>query len=325
MTATARESEKPALAPSGDLVREANPSAGVLAGRVLAGIVLYPRTVWRNHEILGNFFGRELRARFRGTVLGFAWPFVLPLVLFLVYYFVFAELLGAKFARSGLDNEQQKKFFTVYLFVGVIAWSGFAESVIRCSNVILENSNLIKKISFPSEILPLNIVLASVTIQAVALVAYVVLVPFLGWNPIGWRLLALPAVFAAQVVFSLGLGLFFAAANVFLRDTGQILGIAMTFWQFLTPVFWQRDLIPGMEKYLWVMTWNPMYYLLEAYRKVLVNPGAPEYIERDAAAGFPQYEWPFADSLVVVLSGLGLFVIGTAVFLLSKPKFADEL
>lgn len=308
-----------------ETIREARPPAGKSLREGLIALVSYPRMVVAQREILSNFYQRELRARFRGTVLGFVWPFVLPLVLFLVYYFVFAELLGAKFGRAGLADAAQKQLFTVYLFVGVVVWSGFAESVTRNASVILENSNLIKKISFPSEILPLNTVLASVTIQALALIAYLIVAPQLGWNPWGWRMLALPVLFAVQVAFSLGLSLGFSAMNVFVRDTQPLLGIAMTFWQFLTPVFWARDQVPGIEKYSYVLTWNPMHHLLEGYRKVLVNPGTPQYRDLDAKAGFPDFEWPWAECANVAAASVVVFVLGYSLFLASKRKFADEL
>jgi homopolymeric O-antigen transport system permease protein len=313
---------------------EANPGGLRRLGEVAAGVALYPRTVARHFEVLTNFYGRELRGRFRGTVLGYLWPFALPLVLFLVYYFIFVNLLGAKLGYleiEGMSREEQdqlsKRWFTVYLFVGVMAWAGFAESITRNVNVILENSNLIKKISFPSEILPLNIVLVSLTIQAFGLAAYLCMAPVLGWNPISWRLLALPALFGVQALFALGISLAVAALNVFVRDTAQILGIGMTFWQFLTPVFWSPAVlgVEGMTRYAWVMRWNPMHHLLEGYRRVLVNPGLPEYRKMDARLGIFTDFWPWKQCALVALAGAVLFVIGYSIFLLSKRRFADEL
>jgi lipopolysaccharide transport system permease protein len=308
------------------LVREARLPLGRRIGEIAAAVALYPRTVWRHREMLANFYERELRARFRGTILGFAWPFAMPLLLFLVYYFVFAQLLGAKFGGAdAIGDAEAKRWFTVYLFVGVIVWAGFAESVTRNVNVILENSNLIKKIHFPSEILPLNVVLASLTIQALALLAYIVVAPMLGWNPIGWRLLALPVLFVVQALFSLGISLGVAAANVFVRDTAPLLGIVMTFWQFMTPVFWARQAIHGIERFDWVIRWNPMAHLLEGYRRVLVNPGIPSHKAVDAAQGFPTTEWPWEECGKVGLAGVVCFAIGYSMFLVSKHRFADEL
>jgi len=311
----------------GGIVREARLPFGQRVAEIANAVATYPRTVWRHREVLANFYERELRARFRGTVLGFLWPFALPLFLFLVYYFVFAQLLGAKFGGAEkLGEDESKRWFTVYLFVGVIVWAGFAESVTRNVNVILENSNLIKKVHFPSEILPLNVVLASLTIQSLALLAYLVVAPFLGWNPIGWRLLALPALFVSQAIFALGISLGVAAANVFVRDTAPILGIVMTFWQFMTPVFWAPQAIVGFEnRYGWVTRWNPMAQLLDGYRRVLVSPGEPSRRAADALVSFPVEEWPWEQCGKVALAGVVVFVLGYSIFLVSKHRFADEL
>ena len=111
-----------------EVVREARTSRLRRAKEVARSVAQYPAMVWRNRDVLTNFYVRELRARFRGTVLGFAWPFALPLALFLVYYFVFAHLLGAKLGGLGkveglseAEAEQlSMRWFTVYLFVGVI-------------------------------------------------------------------------------------------------------------------------------------------------------------------------------------------------------------
>lgn len=316
-----------------EVVREARESGWRRAREIAAAVALYPRTIWQHRDILANFYVRDLRARFRGTLLGFAWPFALPLMLFLVYYFVFVELLGAKLgsldlAAPGISAERAQQitrgWFTVYLFVGVVVWTGFAESVLRSSGVILENSNLIKKISFPSEILPLNVVLTSTTIQSFALIAYLALAPAMGWNPISWKLVALPALLAAQIVFSLGIALAVAAVNVFLRDTAQILGIAMTFWQFLTPVFWSELAFKDqIEPYRFILKWNPMYHLLDGYRKVMVNPGL--YRQIDASGALNSGEWPWRQCAIVTVAGLALLVVGYAIFLVSKRKFADEL
>jgi ABC-type polysaccharide/polyol phosphate export permease len=314
---------------AGEVIREAQPGPLVKVQELLWALVSYPLTCWRNREIVTNFYARELRARFRGTLLGFAWPFLMPLVLFFVYYFVFAELFGAKFGIPDLPGAEGeitgKRWFTVYLFVGVIVWSGFAEALTRNCTVILENANLIKKISFPSEIFPLNVILVSVTIQAIAIVAYLTVSPFLGWNPSSWRLLALPALFAAQIFLSLGLSLAFAAINVFLRDTLPILGIGLTLWQFMTPVFWSRQALPAVEEYAWLLKWNPMAYLVDGYRKVLVNPGLPQYKALDAAQSFPTAEWPWKEVGIVCAASAVLFVAGYAIFYSCKGKFADEL
>src|SRR4030095_4234452 len=115
-------------------------------------------------------------------------------------------------------------------------------------------------------------------------------------------------------------------ANVFVRDTAQVLGIAMTFWQFLTPVFWSEIALGDkVAQFQWLLRWNPMKHLLEGYRRVLVNPGLPAYRTLDAERGLWTVEWPWEQCAKVALAGVVLFVLGYAVFFASKRKFADEL
>jgi ABC-type polysaccharide/polyol phosphate export permease len=83
--------------------------------------------------------------------------------------------------------------------------------------------------------------------------------------------------------------------------------------------------VKGIEQYVWVLTWNPMYYLLEGYRKVLVNPGLPAYKALDAKEGFPTAEWPWHECAIVLGAGIAAFALGYSIFLVSKRKFADEL
>lgn len=309
----------------GEIIKEARLPASKQLRECAAALVLYPSLVIKNREIIRNFYSRELRSRFRGTILGWAWPFVMPLVLFLVYYFVFATLFEAKFGVPRLADADSKRWFTVYLFVGVIVWSGFAESVTRNCSIILENSNLIKKIAFPSEILPLNTIFVSLTIQAIAIVAYLLISPLLGWNAFSPYLAALPLLFIIQASLSIGLSLAAAAANVFVRDTQPILGIVMTFWQFATPVFWASSGISKetLDRYQWALDVNPMYHLLEGYRKVLVNPGVKSElaeVQQMAPVG-----WPWAECQHVAITSLVLFVLGYSLFYISKRRFADEL
>ncbi|MBI3819640.1 MAG: ABC transporter permease [Planctomycetes bacterium] len=305
---------------TGEIIKEARPPAIQQLRECAAAVCTYPLTVVRNWEIVRNFYSRELRSRFRGTILGFLWPFAQPLALFLVYYFVFAIILDAKLGGIGVPEEGQKQLFLVYLFVGVVVWSGFAESILRNASIILENANLIKKIAFPSEILPFNTALVAVTIQCMALGAYLAVSPLLGFNPWSYYLCALPVLLLLQIALSLGLSLAVAASNVFVRDTTPILGIVMTFWQFATPVFWSpENLTPEKRsKIEWALEANPMNHLLLAYRKILVFPGAP------AGSQFAP-GWPWEECGKASLAALIMFVLGYGFFFIAKRRFSDEL
>ena len=124
------------------------------AVEILLRILRFPRLFVEHRDLISTSVKRELEARFKGTVLGWAWPLVQPLFLFTVYYFIFTELLQFKIPNL---PEDKKAAMGVFMFVGITAWATIAETLTRGTNSIVENGNLIKKLAFPSEVLPLNL------------------------------------------------------------------------------------------------------------------------------------------------------------------------
>ena len=134
-------------------------------------VVLLPRLLMSHRDLVTTSVRRDLEARFKGTVLGWLWPLVHPLFLFGVYYFVFTELLQVK--MPGLP-EDKKAGMGVFMFVGITVWATIAETLNRGTNVIIDNGNLIKKLAFPSEILPLNVTLVGLVTQLFAVAVFIV-------------------------------------------------------------------------------------------------------------------------------------------------------
>ncbi len=283
----------------------------------MAGILGFPALVWRHRTMLGSFVTRELRARFHGSALGFFWPLIQPAALFAVYWFLFARLLGMKLELAGGDPDATgESGFAVYLFSGIILWSAFAEAVLRATGVVTENGNLIKKMAFPSELLPCSVAIVALVMQVLSLVVYFVVARVLGMLP-GPEALLLPLVLLVMAVFTVGLGLLVSAMQVFLRDTMHVTGIVMTFWMFLTPIFWFADpaIMPPVEPYLDVLRLNPMLHLIDAWR-ICLGVTTPS----QAGAGLPWVELGRA----AAAAGL-TFVAGYAFFLGLKDRFADEV
>lgn len=198
-----------------------------------------PQVLAKHRELLGAFVRRELRARIEGSILGRMWPIIQPVVLFAIYYLVFAQILKIGFSDDLAPHEPERVGWrsTFYLITGILPWTALAESLTRGSSVVLENANLIKKIAFPSELLP---VYSTVVFHVYFLVGFVILLVLeLAVNgSLPAALAWLPLIVLAQFLFVNGIAMFLSAANIFVRDVSQAVPVAVTFWMFTTPVFY---------------------------------------------------------------------------------------
>ncbi|MEQ8767707.1 MAG: ABC transporter permease [Planctomycetota bacterium] len=286
--------------------------------RVWRDVSRFPLTILRCREIIQALVARELKARYRGSLIGGLWQIAMPLALLGVYYMIFVEILGV-----GIGQEQAQKrglqpgpYSAFYILCGVLPYLALSESMMRSCGIIFENANLIKKIYFPSELLPVYIVLVTLVTQLIGTALIVGAVCFTSDGFPGvtyWTRLPLYfVVLVFQVLFTSGLTLFFASANVFLRDTQPIVNVLMMFLMFLTPIFYSLDRIDGLSAETRALfQLNPLYHLIEAYRWILIHP------ER---SGAPWGEIGIFAPVAVVVFGAGLVF-----FSFSKSKFADEI
>jgi lipopolysaccharide transport system permease protein len=307
---------------SGSAPFEKTYSAETARHTVLASLLPvagYPLMIWRHRYLVHNFFRRDLLGRFRGSSLGLFWVLVHPIVMFVVYYLVFGYLFGNPKTGNAPTPD-----YALYLFSGVIAFTALNEGITRSCTCVVDNGNLVKKVAFPSELLPVPLIMVSLVVYLVgALVclcvglAYGVLAP-------GWSLLLLPVVLLIQFVMTLGIGLFLANAYVFARDTSHLWSIAGTAWMFLTPVFWYPHALQGpiADSIKEMFAWNPAYPLLQAHRIVLgAQPskggeGAPSVLANDL--GY------LGDHLLhASIWALVFLCLGYAVFMSRRHKYAD--
>ena len=284
------------------------------AVEVVSRIVTFPRTLYIHRDLILHSVKRELEARFTGTLLGWVWPLVYPVFMFAVYYFIFSKLLKMKMPDLPPGQEAA---MGVYMFVGVVVWTAFAESLARGTNVIVENGNLIKKLAFPSEALPLNIVLVNMVTMCFGVAVFIaccLVTPL--WQAPGWMLLWLPVLLALQVLFCFGFTLILSTLQVFLRDTMQVVSIGVTVWMFLTPVFWAPEVIGDFfDQYVFWLRLNPTYHLVYVWRVVLMS-GEPALV----------FQYDFATSMITLTAwALAVFAVGYGFFVLSQRRFADEV
>ena len=259
------------------------------------------RTLAVHRQALEIFVGRDLRGRYVSSALGLWWAVIQPLALLTLYTFVFSVIMKVRWGE-----EQGTGQFAVYLFCGLLPWLAFADAVTRSASVIVEQTPLIKKVAFPSEILPVHLVLSAIIVEFVGLAVFLIVVTLFDHRP-GWSLLALPLVVALQFLFTSGVAWLLASVAVFLRDARQVVGLALTLWMFLTPIMYPVSAVP--ERFRWVLSVNPMTFVIDAYRALVLGASLPSLT---AAA-------VFASVALVV------FVFGHWVFSRAKPAFADML
>ncbi|MCZ6597175.1 MAG: ABC transporter permease [Planctomycetota bacterium] len=295
-------------------------TARPLTARAVFGRVIgFPRLIVEHRDLISTSVRRELRARFTGTVLGLAWPLLHPIFLFAVYYFIFTRFLGFKFGESLPVG--QEAAFGVYMFVGVLVWAAFAETISRGTGVVLENGNLIKKLAFPSEVLPLNTTMVGGVTMLFGVAVFVAACLFTPvWVKPGFALLWIPLLLVLQLVFTYGLVLALSALQVFLRDTAQMVAVLLTVWMFFTPIFWAPQLI-GLDKigeFMPIIEANPMHHLIYAWRVVLMSSEPSDPIDP-----FPE---PMGVSVAIfAVWAAASFVVGYAFFVLCQHRFADEV
>ncbi|MHC4844972.1 MAG: ABC transporter permease [Planctomycetota bacterium] len=281
-----------------------------------------PAVLLRYRELLGAFVRRELKARIEGSILGRVWPVLQPAVLFAIYYMVFVKLLRIGFtdalAPHGPEEWAKGWRSTFYLITGILPWTALAETLSRGTGVVLENSNLIKKIAFPSELLPIyQVVVYHVYFLVGFLVLLVIEAVVNGGLPMA--LFWFPAVLLAQMMLVTGLTMACSAANVFIRDVMQAVPMILVFWMFTTPVFWDLSAIYGagaventsfLDNAATAMHYNPMAILLGIYRAIF---------------SYGMIPFPVVGLTKLLLVSAGVLWLGYAYFLRSKGRFADEV
>lgn len=282
---------------------------------LLVRAVTWPREAWRRRDLVWTTLRRDLAARVRGTALGWLWFLAQPLLLFAVYAFLFTALLGLKLGGGDLPEST----LGIAMFTGTLVWASLAEALTRSASCLVERGHLLRCVRFPAVLLPLEVALASLVTLAVGVAAYLAFIALSGvWSLPRFELLAaLPLLFLLQLLFTTGLGLLLASLNVLWRDTGPMLGAALTVWMFATPVFWvaSADVLPSVEPYLGWVEANPATALVEAWRLVLMG-GAPEVVHpRDLATSLGRLAcWSFA-----------VYLSGSLVFFRLQRHLADEV
>jgi ABC-type polysaccharide/polyol phosphate export permease len=258
-------------------------------------------TLFRYRGLVQTLVARDLKARYRGSVLGFFWSFFNPLLLLLVYSFVFATVLPAA-------HTADLQPYALFMFCGILPWTWFSSSILEAANVLISGGNLIKKVLFPAEVLPIVTVLANMVHFFLGLPILVVFLIYYLRPLDPFELLWFPVIVFVQLFFLLGFSMLVAALTVHFRDLKEILGNLLTLWFFATPIIYPMSQVP--ERYRWIINLNPMTHLAISYQEVLFYPG-------------PHGHWKWLMALLV--GSVFVFLVGYFVFDRLRDSFAEEV
>lgn len=269
------------------------------------------REMWQYRNLLRNMVVRDLKARYKNSVLGILWSILNPLFLMLVFTVLFSVMAN-----------NQIRDYPIFVLAGLIPWNFFSGSLLSGTTSITNNSGLVKKVYFPRELLPLAALLSNLVNF---LFAFAVLIVFLYIFGIGLTQHALwvPLILVTQLIFTLGLSLLLGSLTVFYRDVLMILEVVILAWFFMTPVFYSLELfgqavtVAGITFYpAQVMRWvNPMASIIDGYRTVLwgtYSSGGPVSMN-------PAFLLRTFVTAVIVL------IAGYAVFARLNPLFGEKL
>ena len=263
-------------------------------------------TLYQARELIYNLVQRELKARYKNSVLGFVWSLLNPLGMMVVFTIVFSVLMP----NNSVPN------YPIFLLCGLLPWNFFSASIMTGTNSIVANGNLVKKVYFPREVLPIATVLANLVNFLLALVVLfaamlLVRIPLSPW------LVLLPIVILIQTCFTLGIVFLLSTFQVFYRDTLIVLDVVLLAWFFLTPVFYPTSLLPtsltvlgitlDVQRVMYIL--NPMASLINMYRDILYWGYRTD----------PDFFWRTS------LTALSVLGIGYWVFVKYSGRFGEEV
>lgn len=257
--------------------------------------------LWQLRDLILVMVTRDLTGKYRGSMLGLIWPVLNPLGHLALYTFVFSVVLKVKFGHDASTAN-----FALYLMTGLTAWLALSEALTRSSTCILEVPNLVKRVVFPLEVLPVVIV-ASTAITAV--ISFVIVTIASCWylGSIHASLAFIPLILASQLVFTVGLCWFTASIGVFVQDLSHFMSLGLSVWMYGSPIVYPASAFPASLKFLsWV---NPVAGIVGDYRRVIIEGIPPDW------AVFAYY----------TLFGIILWIAGYHFFTRTKRSFADVM
>ena len=253
------------------------------------------KALYDYRELLKTSISKDVRGKYKNSVLGILWSFLNPLLQIAVYALVFPLIM-----RNSIPN------YTVFICCGLIPWTFCTSAINRTSFTMVENGNIIKKVFFPREILPLSVVTSEAINFIISTLIILAFVIAYGMG-ISKFIIFYPLVLLVQYILLIGISFIVSSVTVYFRDLQHFIGIALQLLFYATPIVYSPGQIP--ESFQWIIQYNPMTYIINGYRNIFYYKQAPDFV---ALGGV------FAISIV-------LCILGYFIFHKLQKRFAEEM
>jgi len=254
------------------------------------------KELYKYRQMLISLVQRDLRGRYKASVLGFLWTFINPLLQLVIYTIVFSVIM-----RSGIED------FYMFLFVALVPWLFFSSSLVGGSMAVVSGQDLVKKIYFPRIVLPISYVLSCFVNMLFSFIVIFAVIFITGFGVNLYSLLFLPIVMLIELMLALGISLITSALTVYFRDLEHILGLVSMMWMYLSPVVYPMEWIP--KGLFFIFNLNPMSPIITAFRDILYYRRVPD----------------LSTLAVAVVLGLAFMILGSCIFEKLQKGFVEEM
>jgi len=246
--------------------------------------------LWRYKDFVRGMVLREFRGRYRGSLLGSVWSILQPMALIFIYTIVFSKVMGARI--KGVEDTMA---YGIFLCGGLLPWSYFTELLGRCPDIFIDQANLLKKVNFPRSTLPVVLFLSTTINFIIVFTIFLFFLLITGRFP-GWSILGFIPLLLIQQSFTLGIGMSLGVFNVFFRDIGHIVTIALQFWFWVTPIVYPVSILPDRLRGL--IELNPLTHFITAYQQIVLHNQWPQLI---------LFKYHLIISIATLITGFFLF------------------
>ncbi|KPV58963.1 hypothetical protein QJ48_13500 [Paenibacillus sp. A3] len=261
------------------------------------------RNLFNHRNLLFQFIQRDIVARYRGSYLGLVWTLIQPLVMLVVYSFVFSVIFKVKWGNA---EGVSKLDFAMVTFAGLIIFQIFSEPMYRSTAILSANSNYVKRVVFPLEILPTSAVFSSFVLNCFSMAILFGALIFYQY-PVGWNALFLPVILIPLLLFTLGFSYIVTTLGIFFKDLGQAMSIIMNILFYISPVFYPITAVP--KEFQIYMMFNPLTFFVESFRAVVIYNSQPNW----------------SNYCVLLAISIVIFIFGSTLFNKTKETFSDVI